>query len=301
MTNAAPMDPKIFFPELKGNLTNITWAHAVNNKEALREALANSLVNMLEADVIMGYKSPDNVTVLPIMAHPPANSSDLSLEDFLNTVHVKNPTKGLKLDFKSMEAFTASRDILKKLNANAIYPVFINADIFPGPINADNTVVKPNLFLEEAKQYENVILSIGWSTKPETENDGKQTRGYTDHQVKLAIDTLKSKNLTQPITYAVRANLAAVSPAQIEKLMNSTEVKNTTLTIWSSKDDKVDASSLSKLIKTVGVENVYLDVPSELKAQLNLKSGASGIAITTMTMLGSLLVNYLLTAMPQRG
>lgn len=51
------------------------------------------------------------VNQIPIMAHPPASSSDLSLDQFLQEVaeHNKNTTspKGVKLDFKSIDALKA--------------------------------------------------------------------------------------------------------------------------------------------------------------------------------------------------
>lgn len=56
---------------------------------------------------------------IPIMGHPPEDTSDLSLDDFLNRVadhnakHV-NSTKGVKLDFKSIEAVEKSIDLVKK-------------------------------------------------------------------------------------------------------------------------------------------------------------------------------------------
>lgn len=92
---------------------------------------------MLEADVIIGVhktrgtpvnqgqtKTTDNVKPtdgkIPIMGHPPATESDLSLKEFVETVFAHNAKdenkdnkKGIKLDFKSAEAITKSMDILK--------------------------------------------------------------------------------------------------------------------------------------------------------------------------------------------
>lgn len=72
---------------------------------------------MLEADVVLG-KVTGQDTVQPIMAHPPANESDLSLENFLNAVIEKKGRKGIKLDFKSIEAFNGSKPILDKVRNN---------------------------------------------------------------------------------------------------------------------------------------------------------------------------------------
>lgn len=56
---------------------------------------------------------------IPVMAHPPFDQSDLSLEDFLKHVtdynkKNKNNTKAAKLDFKSTDAVTESVKIMKK-------------------------------------------------------------------------------------------------------------------------------------------------------------------------------------------
>lgn len=72
---------------------------------------------MLEADVVVG--NTNNQTGIPIMAHPPANESDLSLDNFLTEFTLRsNNTKGIKLDFKSNEAFEISKSLLKKFRAN---------------------------------------------------------------------------------------------------------------------------------------------------------------------------------------
>lgn len=64
---------------------------------------------MIEADVLLGHLLGKH-EVIPIMAHPPNKTSDLSLSDFLQKVEAYNSTstnfvKGIKLDFKSIEAF----------------------------------------------------------------------------------------------------------------------------------------------------------------------------------------------------
>lgn len=49
---------------------------------------------MIEADILLRGPDPQE----PIMAHPPDNDSDISLQDWLKEV-VKSD-KGIKLDFK---------------------------------------------------------------------------------------------------------------------------------------------------------------------------------------------------------
>ncbi|XP_076655424.1 protein FAM151B isoform X2 [Halictus rubicundus] len=308
MTNA--VDPKTFFPDLKENLTMVTWAHATNTKALLSEALTNPKVMMVEADVVLGTVGT-NKTVVPIMAHPPASESDLSLQEFVDTVNKENkekPKKGVKLDFKTYEAFNASKAIIEKGLNNGTYPVFINADIFAGPVDAEAAKVTPNTFLNDVKKYDNVTLSLGWTTKVKDAKNASLNGSYTAEKVKEMIDTVTLQKLSQPITYAVRAKfVAATGLDQIKLLVNNTletTKKNSTLTIWSPDDevDEVDAKKLSALITDsgVGVKNVYLDVPEKLMSKLDL-NGASGITVTTMTLLGSLFVNFFLTVMPRRG
>lgn len=292
MSNAAT-EPKTFFPDLKNNLTKIVWAHAVNNLKALEDNLNNANVMMLEGDVRMGLKvnETDKTKIVPIMSHDAGKESDLTLEEFVNKVPT-NSTKGVKLDFKTTEAIEGSKATLEKLT-KVSYPVFINADIVQGP-GGNATEVKEEGFLKIAKEYSNLIVSVGWTTG--WNNDAKNA-SYSDKDIETMNNTLKAKELKQPITYAVRAALAANSHSQMKKLVKDT---NNTLTIWSAENDVVNATELSKLIKDVGVENVYLDVPEKLKKELDL-NGASSMAIATMTVLGSLFVSLFFNGMPQRG
>lgn len=78
-------------------------------------------INMIEADIVMGRVTNDeNSDKIPIMAHPPNWKSDLSLEMFMRRVleyNINNETnvKGVKLDFKSIEAFKGALPLLKSL------------------------------------------------------------------------------------------------------------------------------------------------------------------------------------------
>lgn len=86
---------------------------------------------MLEADVVIGTLKGKEIQGIPIMAHPPATTSDISLEEFLSSVHQYNNVnrqkqKGVKLDFKSIEAFEKSQELIKK---------------YSGPEVSNNTIV----------------------------------------------------------------------------------------------------------------------------------------------------------------
>lgn len=72
---------------------------------------------MIEADVITGHLIDEPETEgqktdrIPIMGHPPAITSDLSLQEFLEAWNRTN--KILKLDFKSTDAFMLALPIME--------------------------------------------------------------------------------------------------------------------------------------------------------------------------------------------
>lgn len=68
---------------------------------------------MIEADVSMGTIAGGDGNIMPIMAHPPVNTSDLSLEEFLDTILSSGTSKGIKLDFKDLEALEPSLMAIK--------------------------------------------------------------------------------------------------------------------------------------------------------------------------------------------
>ena len=91
---------------------------------------------MIEADISMGnlYNGRSNI---PIMAHPPNNTSDISLEEFFNHIMAynldnSNKMKGVKLDFKSTDAFEKSLDILDKMfgKVNKILIILLVYNLF---------------------------------------------------------------------------------------------------------------------------------------------------------------------------
>lgn len=69
---------------------------------------------MIETDVSLGkLKSDASSGKRPIMAHPPVKISDLSLEDFLDSVLDDDQRRGIKLDFKSTSVLEPAFDIIK--------------------------------------------------------------------------------------------------------------------------------------------------------------------------------------------
>lgn len=116
-------------------------------------------------------------------------------------------------------------------------------------------------------------------------------------QIKRMIDALMEYKVTLPITYPVRAGLASNDIDIIKTLLKNTTFSNATLTVWSSEGDPVNVVQLSKLIQDVGVDKVYVDVPQDLKNQLNLSSASTFSFLTNTITLGIALITQCLLKM----
>ncbi|XP_077286171.1 protein FAM151B isoform X1 [Arctopsyche grandis] len=269
-----PSDTIDFFPNIKDNLTKLSWAHAVNDARYLEEVLSGDIM-MIEADIILGTLIDDPSNLQPVMGHPPAQTSDISLQQFLQRINEFNTQttvskKGVKLDFKSIEVFEMSLHIIEKLYQEVSYPVWINADILPGPVNSQVKPVNASRFLRGAGPYSKTMLSTGWTTL----YGGNIVEGtYTSEQLNEMVSTLMDNDVEQKVTFPVRAGIAANSKEGLIKLLKETSSKfDSTLTIWSSQGDFVNIDSLKKLILECGLNRIYLDVPKEVSDQLHLDS-----------------------------
>ncbi|XP_050347334.1 protein FAM151A [Nymphalis io] len=257
--------------EAMRNLTTVTWAHAVNNKTYLEAALASE-VSMLEADIVVGHVNGKDGPPLPVMAHPPATTSDLSLADFLTGVaqynNVNAKQKGVKLDFKSIEAFEKSQEIIAPFSKPEVtFPLWLNADILPGPVKATTKPVDPTKFIHLAAKHPRAVLSIGWTTN----YGGNITEGeYSRDEIGAMLRLVNEHNINQTVSFPVRAGLASNSQPVLLDLVRETASLNSSITVWSSEGDNVAVERLRALILTVGLEKTYLDVPHELAAKLHL-------------------------------
>jgi hypothetical protein len=67
------------------------------------------------------------------------------------------------------------------------FPIMLNADILPGPVDSTTQPVDANTFLElSAEQFPSSTLSVGWTTK----YDGLTITGsYSEEQVSAALMT----------------------------------------------------------------------------------------------------------------
>lgn len=253
---------------------------------------------MIEADIVFGTLIDDLDQVMqPIMAHPPSITSDISLKSFLNQIldfntnHTKEEQKGVKLDFKSTDVYQNSLPMLIELWDTMDYPVWINADIYRGPLNnVLTTPVDAQVFFEGIKNLPNATLSTGWTTRW----GSNFTEGsYTGEQVDEMIDGLKTNNVKNSVTFPVRAGIAAQSITQLDRLYKSLNDSNpVTFTIWSSADDAVDVEKLREMIFHFGIDKIYVDVPDALsdKLRLDIDPNNSGFSLKPNLVMGLMMI-----------
>lgn len=277
------------WPETSQDLTAVEWAHALSSEAELKTALWDDSIQMLEADVVFGTVTVSSpAKTVPVMAHPPANTSDLSLERFIVKVaeHVlrHKVKKGVKLDFKESQVLLESFHTVDNLRRRLFnIPLWLNADILPGPGNTSHSSnpkpVDAQMFLKLCvKYFPTKTASVGWTTDPKGGN-------YSDAHIDAMIEAITASGMADSktrVTFPVRANLltndkeasavlfrrllsAAPSNSNQSEGDDQDDLSAYTLTVWSSPTDDVEPADLASFIRLIGKFRVYLDVPAELK------------------------------------
>ncbi|KAL1782840.1 FAM151B [Sigmodon hispidus] len=247
----------------------IIWYHAANHKSQMHKALRSVCMcaaHMIEADVLLPSDGSEHGQ--PIMAHPPETNSDNTLQEWLAEVMKSN--KGIKLDFKSLASVRASMLFLDNVRQHLQRPVWMNADILPGP-NGSSTVVDAKAFLDTVTSFfPDVTFSLGWTTgwHPEKVNEG-----YSWSMVK-EMDYICS-GLTQPVTFPVRAALVRQSCSQLLWLLKKSN--RYSLTVWTGKGDSYSTEDLLYIRDYFNKTQVFYDI---LEPQNHEFKQAIGIQVT---------------------
>jgi len=260
-----------FWPEVADDLSKITWSHATNSIQLLQTAMQDGTM-MIEADVSIGSNGE------VIMAHPPATTSDLTLSSFINTViqgRGGGVKVGVKLDFKLLEVVEPSLQLISSLCSDIDFPLWLNADIFGKSGSAQP--VDPDSFVQLTQKYiSRGTLSVGFTTSCEG--------NYTDQDYRKILDLNNKYQIGAPITVPLRACLLARSKKETVGYFDQAEA-STTITVWSGGDDEVDVDGLVDVINTIGKNRVYVDVPDELKTQLNALSSSPILVVPAPSVL----------------
>mmetsp|Transcript_24944 Transcript_24944/g.52203 ORF Transcript_24944/g.52203 Transcript_24944/m.52203 type:complete len:321 (+) Transcript_24944:2-964(+) len=144
--------------------SNQIWVHSCCSRQKLEAALADSAITAVESDIIMSREG------MPIMAHPPATTSDLSFEEFLDTC-ISDGCRHLKLDFKAWAAVEPCLNVLAKrateLRANG-QAVWLNADVICGPnARKRGATIPAHKFIPLCQRLcPFALFSFGWRVAP---------------------------------------------------------------------------------------------------------------------------------------
>ncbi|KFV06284.1 Protein FAM151B, partial [Tauraco erythrolophus] len=178
----------------------------------------------------------------PVMAHPPETDSDNTLEEWLKEIVSTN--KGIKLDFKSLEAVRPSLELLERVKQHLRRPIWINADILPGP-NGTTAVVDAKGFLDTVTSFfPNVTFQVVFLV------------GYDWAMVKEMAQICET--LSQPVTFPVRAALVRQSVSELCWLLRQSD--RYSLTVWTGKEDVYSVEDLLYIRENFDKSRVYYDI-----------------------------------------
>ncbi|XP_066548209.1 protein FAM151A [Amia ocellicauda] len=239
----------------------VSWYHSANKKHEMEQALQSDAM-VLEADVNLEGYNTANQTSIPVMAHPPAIYSDNTLQQWLEAV--LKSKKGIKLDFKSLEAVGPSLDILinqvSKSGKNR--PVWLNADILHGP-NVPGLVPVVNatrfVYLIQEK-FPNATISPGWKAVYLSLFPNKT---YTRAMVEEMYEIIK--NIPQKVTFPVRAVMCKLAWPHFSWLLKQSP--SYSLTLWQGKDDPVSVDNLLFIRDNSLPEQIYYDIYEPVLSQ----------------------------------
>ncbi|NWQ67570.1 F151B protein, partial [Neopipo cinnamomea] len=178
----------------------------------------------------------------PILAHPPDTDSDITLKEWLT--QMVNTNKGIKLDFKSLDAVGPSLELLGQVKQQLRRPVWINGDILAGPGGS-----------RPARNAQS-ILSTVTSTFPDVTLPVLFPAGYEWGMVEEMSQLCQA--LSQPVTFPVRAVLVPHSLPALRWLIQQSD--RYSLTVWTGKDDIYSVEDLLSIRESFDKSKVYYDI-----------------------------------------
>lgn len=153
----------------------------------------------------------------------------------------------------SLDAVQPSLELLECVKPHLRRPVWLNADILPGP-NGSSAAVDAKGFLDTVTSvFPDVTLSLGWTTGWHPD---EQNKGYDWMMVKEMAQICST--LSQPVTFPVRAALVRQSMPELCWLIQQSD--RYSLTIWTGKQDVYSVEDLLYIRKNCDKSRVYYDI-----------------------------------------
>jgi len=240
----------------------VTWAHRVNSRLELEEALTDDRIHMIEADI----RVDDGVAV---MAHDPIalGGYDVTLEEWLQLAtncEIEGCRKvGIKLDYKTTAAVDAGMKVVAQFQDQLNIPVWVNADILSGPnSNPFMVPVDASLFFQYVHDnFDDVTLSLGWKT-------GYKRVGVNEiYTMEMVTEMFElCRHLRQPVTFAARASLTKSSINSFQWLLSKSN--RFSLTVWYSTSEEVSVDDLVEIYQSFASNKIFFDLPEDLMQDL---------------------------------
>jgi len=196
------------------------WAHSCCSQNALKAAFKDSQITAIEADILMGFSGGGN-SEIPIMAHPPTKTSDLTFQEFWQQC-VEEARHHLKLDFKDLRSLQLCLPHIRASQQRLLRQrqgLWINADVLPGPNRRHERCPVPAEELVKAvKEWiPGVPVSLGWRVAVYG-SDTYTSKDVSDMlRVCDALETDEAESC--PVVFAVSARLALRQPTPLVQLL----------------------------------------------------------------------------------
>ena len=208
--------------------------------------------------MLYGQNTPEQNDTLPVMSHDLPGLTNFTLEEFM--LEAIKTNKGIKLDFKYIEAVEPSMKILQSLQPQTDQPMWINADIFAGPGSGARAPVNSTEFRRIVlEHFPYCTLSISWTTGWDSSNP--DSPGLDEAMIE-EMAAYASTFEGQPITFPIRAVMARKAWAWIKPKLLDTSLGHS-LTIWSSSNDNLDAEDMVFLRQCYDIDRIYYDLPEQ--------------------------------------
>lgn len=243
----------------------ITWLHGVNSRKAMQQVLKGDYM-MIEGDILLRGQNTDNQHLEAIMAHPPDVASDLTFNEWLK--FALKTGRGLKLDFKSIEAVELSLQKLREAKDKLHVPVHLSAELLEGP----NWHLAPNKPLDHQRFFRlcheifpRSTIALGWTNGWTADKDNDK---YDWSMVKTMHDLIEHRSLKMGITLNIRAVFAKQSATALKWLM---EMTGASLTLFSPSTDDVPVADLLYIRQKFPKHKVFYDLDAKLTAEFAAK------------------------------
>lgn len=246
----------------------ITWSSAVNSRSLLFQAMQDYMLMMVETDVRVKWtdqKKKTNGSVLVAPNPTKLNEDSVSLQRYLYFLS-RYSNKGVQLNFPDIETARLALPQLKEMKSKIHAPVWLHADILPGP-NLAEVPVDPGQFITLVhSNFPSSTLMLGWATS--WSPDAPQIR-YSWYNVIEMAKTCAGANL--PVSFAVRVIYARKSMRQLRFLLSLTS--RFSITVWTDVYDIMPLPDLVHFRKNMDPKRIHYNLPENFMESIKNVNG----------------------------